>query len=220
MTRRSGRNARPAPDEPGPLTRRAPRSIVIAIALLAAVAGCGADREPDPAPSAPAPSAAQRTAVQRADAIVAAVSRWASASTLAGAQAAAARARGLITGTGVSAFPAAGAARVSVGLLPSDDGAPGLASDLDGRCVQRDVLGGSWAAPRARWSRLSARIAAWRPDNNTFPELPSHAQRVVGWATLTLRSRSLEDAIGYAGHATGHARVVRDAVGDPDGCPA
>jgi len=59
------------------------------------------------------------------------------------------------------------------------------------------------------------------PDNNTFPALPSHAQRVVGWATLTLRTHSLADALQYSGHATGHARVVHQSLEDPgaEPCP-
>lgn len=187
-------------------------------AALATLTGCGTGGASNP--STTVRSAAQRTALVRADAIVAAVGDWARASTLSDAQAAAARARGLITGPDVSAFPAsATAAPASVGLLPADDGTPGLASTLATGCVERDVLGGSWAQPRARWGALAARIRAWRPDNNTFPQLPSHAQRVVGWATLTLGAESLAEATEYSGHAAGHARVVRDSLRDSSAAP-
>lgn len=193
-------------------------TLTLVVAALTSLTGCGAGGSSDPSPTSR--SAAQQTALVRADAIVAAVDDWARASTLPDALAAAARARRLITGPGVSAFPAsatAGPARV--GLLPADDGTPGLASRLASGCVERNVLAGSWARPRARWSALAARIKAWRPDNNTFPQLPSHAQRVVGWATLALDAESLADVTEYAGHAAGHARVVRDSLRDPSATP-
>jgi len=140
--------------------------------------------------------------------------------TLTDAQAAAAPARALVTGPNVSAFPTHGV-HVSVGLLPSDDGTPGLATPLANDCVERNVLGGAWMQPGKRWSDLAQRIKNWRPDHNTFPQLPSHAQRIVGWATLTLNSSSLADASEYSSHAAGHARVVRDSLRMPGAtrCP-
>ncbi len=197
-------------------------AVTLVVAALTPLAGCGDGGASDP--SATERSAAQRTALVRADAIVAAVGDWARASTLADAQAAAARARGLITGPEVGAFPASASAApapAGVGLLPSDDGTAGLASALARGCVERDVLGGGWTQPRARWRALAVRIEAWHPDDNTFPQLPSHAQRVVGWATLALGAESLAEAGEYSGHAAVHARVVRDALRDPgaEPCP-
>ncbi len=196
----------------------------MALTLLAGCAGQSGD-DPSAKTVVPATAKATRAALDRAAAVQAAVRRWARATTLPAAQAAAEDARNLVTGPHA---PGAGDAdedgrlrRVAVGLLPGEDGSPGLAASPATGCVQRNVLGGSWADPKARWSALTRRIDAWRPDHNTFPALPSHAQRVVGWATLTLRTPSLADAVQYAGHATGHARVVRRSLEDPaaDPCP-
>lgn len=52
----------------------------------------------------------------------------------------------------------------------------------------------------------------WTPSNNTMPTLPSHPQRIVGWATFTLASDSLDDAHEYAGHAQLHVDVSRAAL--------
>jgi hypothetical protein len=79
-------------------------------------------------------------------------------------------------------------------------------------CVTRDLLGGSWENPARRWAILQAKIAAWRPGNNTFPTLPSHAQRIVGWATLALGSSDLATAREYAAHAKLHVDVSRTSV--------
>jgi len=197
--------------------------VLIALGLVPATAGCGGETAGDPAAGVAATPAAQRTAVNRADAVVAATRRWAAATTLARAQVGAERARNLITGPRA---PGAGdgdgdgeATRVATGLLPGEDGSPGLASPLATGCVERDVLGGSWADPVARWRELTQRIERWRPDDNTFVQLPSHAQRVVGWASLALRTDELMAASEYAGHAAGHARIVRDALRDPRASP-
>ena len=194
-----------------------PLAFTLAVLAVALLAGCGAT---DDAPgSKSSRSAAQKLALTRADEVVLAVDRWARAQTLSSARSAAARAGLLVTGPNVAAFQMPGAdadaARVSTGLLPGDDGSRGLASALATGCVEADVLGGSWANPRERWRELTRRIEDWRPDNNTFPKLRSHAQRVVGWATLTLNTSSLADAVEYSGHAAGHARVVRDALRQP-----
>lgn len=106
------------------------------------------------------------------------------------------------------------AGKVADGLLPGLAGAPGLASDDPNECTRRDVLGGSWADPEARWADLKERIDDWRPDNNRFPELPSHAQRVVGWSTLALGADSVAEIREYAGHAIGHVQVVQAAISD------
>jgi len=78
-----------------------------------------------------------------------------------------------------------------------------------------DVLGGSWADPSGRWQEVRTRVAAWSQTNNTFPALPSHPQRVVGWASLTLAAPTLELAREYAGHAQLHVRITREAL---NGC--
>jgi hypothetical protein len=77
--------------------------------------------------------------------------------------------------------------------------------------VRRDVLGGDWDDPAARWAMLSEAIAQWAPDHNTFPSLPSHPMRIVGWATLA-QSATFDNAIEYAGHAKLHVDVSRDAL--------
>ena len=66
----------------------------------------------------------------------------------------------------------------------------------------------------ARWSSLESAIAAWTPSNNTFPALPSHPQRIVGWASLALATAELAAALEYGGHASLHVDVARRAVTD------
>lgn len=196
--------------------------LAVLLVFAVAVAGCGEDGG---ASAAEGSSPARGAALARAKAIERAVERWADAGTLADAKAAAEQARNLVTGPRV---PGAGDAdrngrvkRVRVGLLPGADGSRGLASPLASGCVERDVLGGSWAHPKARWAELEGGIRSWRADNNTFPGFPSHAQRVVGWATLTLNTRRLSEAMEYSGHAMLHADIVTAAIEDPaaGSCP-
>ena len=202
----------------------------VALLLAGLLAGCGSDSDstsvaaPEPASvAAPSSSAPARGALLRAEAIQGTVSRWASATTLADAKAAAEETRNLITGPTVAGAGDADrdgkTTPVRIGLLPGDDGSRGLTSSLATGCVERDVLGGSWSRPAARWAEVARRIRDWAPDNNTFPGLPSHAQRVVGWATLALESRRLSDALEYSGHATGHARIVTAAIEPPGARP-
>lgn len=197
------------------------RAAAVTLALAGLVAGCGSSSQPTP--SGGASSKERSAAVIRAEAIQSAVRRWASAETLADAKAAAEEARNLVTGPTVAGAGDAdhdGRAKpVRIGLLPGADGSRGLASSLATGCVQRDVLGGSWSQPAKRWADVGRRIGDWRPANNTFPGLPSHAQRVVGWASLTLRSRQLSDAVEFSGHATGHARIVLAAIKNPGTTP-
>jgi hypothetical protein len=82
----------------------------------------------------------------------------------------------------------------------------------DGACVVRDILGGGWEQPARRWSILETAIEAWSPSRNTFPSLPSHPQRIIRWATLTLSSRQLATARGYDEHAQLHIDVSRAAL--------
>lgn len=141
------------------------------------------------------------TAVSRVDAIDQAVEDWARATTTEEAHAAASDARDLVTGSGA----------VETGLLPGRDGSDGLTSSASSPCVERDVLGGSWSDPAARWATFDRAVDEWRPDNNTFPSLPSHPQRIVGWALLSLATDDVEEVHEYAGHARLHVDITREA---------
>ncbi|MCB0972624.1 MAG: hypothetical protein KDA97_14050 [Acidimicrobiales bacterium] len=180
-----------------PLARSA--GPVLALALLVAAAGCGSSSDGDAPPADPEAIAALD---ERLDELDAAVSAWADAATLDEAVAAATEARDLVTGTDEEP-----------GILTDRQGEPGLADPLAG-CdqVERDVLGGSWDDPTERWQILDDAIAEWTPANNPFPGLPSHPQRVIGWATLTIDADSLEEAHEYSGHAQLHVDVSSDAL--------
>lgn len=167
-------------------------------------------------PSAPQQSTGHSLATRLA-AVDQAVDRWARASTLAAAKDAAEEARNLIVGaSGPSYGDANGdgdiAGAAHRGLLPGLKGETGLADLSDNACVIADVLGGSWRQPAKRWSQMQSAIARWTPARNTFPSLPSHAQRVVAWASLTLKTGSLSDAHEYASHARLHVDISLRAV--------
>ncbi len=195
--------------------------LVAAVLTMVLLVGCGEASKARPEAAAPAP--AVDSALDRSRQVEQAVGRWAAASTLADAKADAERARNLITGphvTGAGDGDGNGKTEpVSVGLLPGDDGSAGLSGPPASGCVQRDVLGGSWAQPERRWADVLGRIARYSPTNNEFPGLPSHAQRVVGWASLTLAATTLDEALEYSGHAVGHARIVTDALREPTASP-
>ena len=166
--------------------------------------------------SVPQRSSRQSLATRLA-AVDEAVNRWAAASTLAAAHEAAEEARNLIVGSSGPFYGDANrdgriAGASEVGVLPGLNGQQGLAGPRDNACVVADVLGGSWSDPARRWSQLQGAIARWTPVRNTFPLLPSHAQRVVGWASLTLRARSLADAHEYAAHARLHVDISARAL--------
>jgi hypothetical protein len=195
-----------------------------AFILTVALGGCaGAPSEP---PASPDGSVSGPTSAGQADtpplearlvAIDAAVDRWRSAADLASARRAAEEARNLVVGP---AGPGYGdtdgdgtvEGATDIGLLPGLGGQPGLATGDAGACVGRDVLGGSWADPARRWSIMQAAIDAWSQTNNTFPSLPSHPQRIVGWATLALAAPDLATALEYGGHAHLHIDVALGAV--------
>lgn len=168
--------------------------------------------------SVPAPSdGSHRSARERLDQIAAEVSAWRGATSLEEARRHAEAARNLIVGpTGPGYGDADGDGKVSgandIGLLPGARGDAALAIPAANSCVARDLLGGGWDNPKRRWAILEEKIAAWRPDRNSFPTLPSHAQRIVGWATLTLASSELKTAREYAGHADIHVDVSRTAL--------
>lgn len=157
------------------------RSTVLAVLLAGLLSGCGSDSRQTTPTEMPA-SAARSAALDRSLAIQGAVQRWADASTLADAKAAAEHARNLIT---VPRKQGAGdtnedgpPGRVTVGLLPGEDGGPGLASPLAGACLKRDVLGGSWADPVARWAEVARRIASGHrtaTPSRHYPATPSES---------------------------------------------
>ncbi len=158
-----------------------------------------------------------QSARERLDQIASEVWAWRGAPSLAKAKRYAEAARNLIVGpTGPGYGDADRDGTVSganaIGLLPGLKGGAALAIPPANLCVARDLLGGTWEDPARRWSLLQARIAAWRPNNNTFPTLPSHAQRIVGWASLTLRSSDLKTAREHAGHANIHVEVSGTAL--------
>ena len=191
-----------------------------ALAALVVV-GCGSTGQSPGTASPPGPigSADPGLLEARLSAIDGAVNRWRSATDLAAARRSAEEARNLVVGpNGPSYGDADGDGTVdgasAIGLLPGLGGEPGLATAAAGPCVERDVIGGSWADPAVRWSILDAAISAWTPSNNTFPALPSHAQRIVGWATLTLATAELATALEYGGHAQLHIDVSVQAVTD------
>lgn len=171
-------------------------------------------------PSSPAavkPAEATPSAAERMTAIATEVAAWRRAPDLATAKRHAEAARNLIVGPNGPNYgdsdgdgTVAGASRV--GLLPGLAGGPALAIPAANACVTRDLLGGSWDDAARRWQILQAKIDTWRPGNNTFPTLPSHAQRIVGWATLTLASSDLATAHDFAGHAQIHVDVSRRAL--------
>lgn len=172
----------------------------------------------------------------RIDEIQDAVTAWSGAATLTEAHAAAEIAANLVAGPNGPDFgdrdgDGAVGGDTTVGLLPGIDGTPtGIAVSLAGQddplvgpetdstdparsCVTRDVLGSGAADPAAGWDDLEAAIEAWLPDDNTMPTLDSHPMRIVGWATFTLGSDSLDDAHEYGGHAQLHTDVARRALG-------
>jgi len=179
------------------------------------------------APAAPRPSsssstqaASQRAALEdRLAQIADAVRLWQTARDLPEARRAAERARNLIVG---AAGPYYGDAdgdgtlqgASERGLLPGLRGEPGIAGSEDGACVVRDILGGAWSDPAARWAELDARIREWAPARNTFPTLASHPQRIVGWATLALRAGSVAEAVEYSAHARLHSDISQQALTD------
>lgn len=187
--------------------------------LFACSAGNGAENAEGPADKAAAATGdgPGETALQRVDAIRQAVDGWKGASNLAAAKRNAEAARNLVVGPdgpgyGDSDGDGTIAGENGVGLLPGLNGGKALAVPAANACVARDLLGGSWDDPARRWALMQSKIDDWRPGNNTFPSLPSHAQRVVGWATLTLGSGDLATAREFASHAEIHVNVSRRAL--------
>lgn len=146
-----------------------------------------------------------------------AVGRWRRAANLTEAKSAAEEARNLVVGEAGPYFGDADRDGVTrgaskSGLLPGLRGEEALARPEDGDCVVRDILGGSWNEPSKRWAVLDTAIKSWSPSRNTFPMLPSHPQRIVGWATLALSTDSLAMAKEYGGHAQLHINVSSNSL--------
>ncbi|MGI9017277.1 MAG: hypothetical protein ACR2HR_09280 [Euzebya sp.] len=150
------------------------------------------------------------------------VADWAQADDLTAAQEAAEGARNVVVGPfgpgyGDTTGDGIITGENSEGLLPGLDSATvldhaGLVQAAPTNdCIDADVLGGSWQDPQQRWDVLQNAIDQWSPTNNPFPSLPSHLQRIVGWATLTLESQDLDQAHEFAGHAQLHVDVTTAA---------
>ena len=186
-----------------------------ALGALLVLGACGAPSTPAARTTSSTPPAVSARLV----ALDAAVTAWESAGTLAQAKAGAETARNLVTGPDVMGYGDldgdgyTGGAN-DAGLLPGEKGQPGLVAAPVSSCVERDVLGGGWADPGERWADLRTRVEQWSPSNNTFPALASHPQRVVGWASLTLQSTTLDAAHEFAGHAQLHVAETRKAFED------
>ena len=157
--------------------------------------------------------------VERLNAIDETVATWGNAATIGDAHAAAEAAANLVvgpSGPGYGDRDGDGIINGSsgLGLLPGLDGTPsGIATALaSNECVDADVLGGTWVDPGERWGEMSSAIDDWRPDHNTMPSLASHPMRIVGWATFTQESDSLDLAHEYAGHAKLHIDISRRAL--------
>jgi len=189
-----------------------PAAILVAILFLAA---CGSESSTDEDLQEQSEIAFREQITTIDDA----VTTWRNAESIEDAQAAAETAANLIVGpNGPDYGDRNGDGTIdgeyTVGVLSGLDGKPtGIAQKLEpNECIDNDVLGGSWSDPMAEWDKMIVAIDQWRPDNNTMPTLDSHPMRVVGWATFTLGTDSLDDAHEYGGHAKLHVDVTLDAL--------
>lgn len=199
------------------------RKLLTPLALLVGLTACQSDGggESSPAPGASAETTTGTTAsadqLTRIEVVQTQLDTWAGTGDLATAQEAAEGVINLVVGSEGPYYGDATGNDVVTGgtgsgLLPGLDGQPGLAdTDSTNQCVVDDVLGGSWEDPADRWDTLDTAIDEWSTSNNTYPALPSHPQRVVGWARLTLEADTVEEATEYAGHAQIHVDASRDA---------
>jgi len=191
--------------------RRAACGVALITAVAFAGAGCtsgGASRGES--------NGMPEVIASRLDALDEAMAGWRTANDVASAWRYAETARNLVVGPdGPFYGDADGDGTIEgasdAGLLPGLGGEAGLAQPASNACVEGDVLGGSWDDPPTRWDEFSATLAEWAPGNNTMPRLASHPQRVVGWATLTLDTDSVDTAREYAGHAQLHVDITRSA---------
>jgi len=193
---------------------------VVLLSLLAACTNADGDApEPSSTGNAATTATSEAPLRDRLDVLDSLITTWRAAETIDEAHAAAEAAANLIVGPG---GPSCGdrdangtlEGATDVGLLPALSGSPtGIANPLEtNECIVRDVLGGSWDQPAERWNTMLTAIDEWRPNRNTMPSLPSHPMRIVGWATFTLASDSLDEAHEYAGHAQLHVNVSLAAL--------
>lgn len=195
-------------------------ALLAAVLLFAACGDSSADKanRADPAtPSAVGDSGADFVA--RMGMIDDAVTAWRDAATTEAAHEAAETAANLIVGPSGPGYGDRNGDGIiggdsNAGVLPGTDGTPeGLAGRLaSSDCLARDVLGGPWTDPGGRWEAMLDAIDSWTPLRNTMPTLPSHPMRIVGWATFTLATDSLDEAHEYAGHAKLHVDISLRAV--------
>ncbi len=190
---------------------------VPAALLSVMMVACGGGAPGASAPASVATVVVDASLPDRLASINAAVDRWRGATDLAEARRGAEEARNLVVGpAGPDYGDADGDGIVEgasdIGLLPGLAGQPGLARPGTGTCIERDILGGSWAEPGRRWDILEHAISAWSETNNPFPTLPSHPQRIVGWATLALATADLTAAREFGGHAHLHVDVSTQAA--------
>ncbi|MDH5373951.1 MAG: hypothetical protein OEX97_13490 [Acidimicrobiia bacterium] len=195
-----------------------------AVLVLASCAGTAATGDSDqttPVPateavSEPAPDIATASTLfsERMDTIDQAVADWRNSASIEAAHLAAETAANLVVGPNGPGYgdrdgDGVISGETTAGILPGLDGTPtGLATPLAAvGCVERDVLGGTWTNPGSEWGAMLTAIDNWRPDSNTMPTLASHPMRIVGWATFTLRSDSVNEAHEYGGHAKLHVDV-------------
>lgn len=194
-------------------------SILLTTALLALAACSGPVSRDEASSQASDGEDARAILTERMEQIDEMVTEWREAETFDDAAVAAETAANLVVGPNGPGYgdrngDGAVTGENGAGVLPGLDGTPeGLARPLEANsCVTRDVLGGSWEDPAAEWQAMEAAIEDWRPDNNTMPTLASHPMRIVGWATLTIESDSLDLAHEYGGHAALHVDVAVDAL--------
>lgn len=201
------------------LRSRMSRSLVIGAACAVILAGCGGADSDEAAGTSTPPKQPHDAISERLSLIGDMVEAWSTAESIEEAHIAAESAANLVVGPNGPGFGDRNGdgeigGDAEIGLLPGLDGTPeGVALDMGSNpCVVQDVLGGSWEDPQAAWDEMLSAIEAWEPANNTMPALPSHPMRVVGWATFTLATDSLESAHEYAGHARLHVDVSMRAL--------
>jgi hypothetical protein len=192
------------------------RAVASSAVFVMAIGSCS----PASNPVTPASSAGNGAALaSRVEELSEAVQAWADSETIEDAHVWAEAALNLVVGPNGPGYgdlndDGSISGESDAGVLPGLDGTPaGLASSLGSNpCIERDVLGGDWTDPEQQWATMSAAIEAWSPANNTMPSLPSHPMRIVGWATFTLESDSLDLAHEYASHARLHVDVTQRAL--------
>ena len=174
--------------------------------MLAALTACGGDGDGDA--DAVEPDVAEFTYRERILKIDDAATAWKNADNVEIARSAAESAANLVVGPGGPGYgDRDGDGTIEgendFGVLPGLDGSPvGLANALtDNVCIEDDVLAGSWDDPAGRWASMQTAIDEWTTANNTMSSLASRPMRIVGWATFTLATDSLDDAHSYGGQA-------------------